>query len=70
MADRYTKIVLTMIAVALVALVAQNATRPAKAHNDMSFSCYLNDDSVTVTALGDGVFSASVDNKNVTCSAY
>lgn len=65
MVDRYTKVILTVIAVALVALTVQNATRPAKAHDGMS--CSLDDDSVTVTSIS-GIFSASVDSTSVTCS--
>lgn len=39
MGDRYTKIVLTVIAVALVALVAQNAIRTAKADVEYNDAC-------------------------------
>jgi hypothetical protein len=51
-ADRYTKSVLTVIAVALVALVAQNATRPATAQQQSAMCtvlapCYVKNDGIT-----------------------
>ena len=38
MTDRYSKIMLTLIGVALIAIAAQNATRPARAQEEQ-FSC-------------------------------
>lgn len=47
MIDRYTKVILTIIALALVALVAQNSTRPAVAQlggdgcGSLAMPCYI-----------------------------
>jgi hypothetical protein len=57
-ADRYTKSVLTVIAIALVALVAQNATRPATAQQQSAMCtvlapCYVKNDGITPLSVID-----------------
>ena len=65
MVDRFTKCVLTVIALMLVVIVFQSTSKKAGAHDLMS--CNLDDTSVVVFRLKSGRLSAIVRDGSVTC---
>jgi hypothetical protein len=67
--DLHTKIVLTVIAASMIVLLGQNAMRPANAYSNMTFSCSLDNTSVSVDGDDFSSLSGTVDDDSVTCTA-